>query len=81
MGTWKLKEREEFVKGPGYAEQTIFNSLKPGEEVLYGAASRNVCQAVCSRYMRPWSLRLGGPVFRGFDDKTAWRMFWRTWRY
>ncbi len=78
---WSLDEGEEFVQGAGHAEQTIFNSLKPGEEVLYGGASRNVCKNICSKFMRPWGLRLDGEVFRGMDDKTAYRTFWRTWRY
>jgi RHS repeat-associated protein len=77
---WNINPND-FVRGPGHAEETIFKGLKPGEEVLYGGTSRNVCQSICSRFMRPWSLKLDGQVFRGMDDKTAFRTFWRPWRY
>ncbi|MFC7266487.1 polymorphic toxin-type HINT domain-containing protein [Streptomyces lutosisoli] len=78
---WQLGSNEQFVRGSGHAEETIFNSLAHNEEVLYGGTSRNVCQAVCAPFMRPWSLRLDGQVFAGMGDKAAYRTFWRPWRY
>ncbi|BCJ37538.1 hypothetical protein Athai_50410 [Actinocatenispora thailandica] len=78
--SWELGAGEEFVRGAGHAEETIFNSLASNEEVVYGGTSRNVCQAICAKFMRPNSLTLGGRPFMGRADKTAFRTFWRPWR-
>lgn len=42
--------------------------------------SRNLCQEYCA-LMRPNGLTLDGPAFPGNDDTTAYRTFYRTWRY
>ncbi|MFC4047488.1 polymorphic toxin-type HINT domain-containing protein, partial [Dactylosporangium siamense] len=81
MPKWILGAGEQFVRGKGHAEETIFRGLASNEEILYGGTSRNVCKKRCAPFMRTWSMRLGGQVFNGRDDKTAYRIFWRTWRY
>ncbi|MEV1061744.1 ricin-type beta-trefoil lectin domain protein [Streptomyces sp. NPDC050263] len=81
MPKFILGAGEEWVRGKGHAESTIFRGLADNEEVIYGGTSRNVCFKECLPFVRNWGMRLGGPVFRGDDFKTAHRMFWRTWRY
>ena len=69
---------EEFVKGEGHAEDTIFKHLDEDKytwRVIAGGTSRNVCRKTCAPCVAEHKLELTGPEFRGRADKTPYRMF------
>jgi RHS repeat-associated protein len=81
---WKLGPGEEFLPGiEGYhAEENTFETLANYEEILYGGASTNICMEYCAPLMKPSGLILDGPIFRSPQESyTAYRTFYRGWRY
>jgi RHS repeat-associated protein len=58
-----LQPGEEYVRGIGHAEETIFGNL--GEEwiILEGGVSRNVCKTRCTPIIESNGLTLGGPIY------------------
>jgi hypothetical protein len=77
--TMLLRSGEKFVAGVGHAEETILQSLGKDWTVLAGGTSRNVClwSGGCAWQLGKAGLGLGGPVFRGNNLKTGYRLFWR----
>jgi RHS repeat-associated protein len=73
----KLGPDEEFLRGPGHAEQTFFNLKGPDWCVIEGGTSRNVCKEFCKPLLDFTRLRLGGKEFDGKPHNTKFRMFWR----
>jgi hypothetical protein len=72
----RLTPDESFVEGIGHAEQTILAELGPEWEILAGGTSRNICTDICWKELKSFGLKIGGPRFDGFADKTPYRMFW-----
>ena len=72
-----LNSNEEYVGGPGHAEQTII--LNKGDEytIIAGGTSRNICIEICEPLIKQDGMVIGGDVFPGRADKTRFRCFWR----
>ena len=72
-----LRDNEIYIGGKGHAEQTIMNNKGTKYTVVAGGTSRNICKGICKPLLEADGLILGGPTFRGRDDKTSYRQFWR----
>lgn len=75
--SWPQWAQNAFVQGEGHAETTILSSLADNEEVLFGAASRNVCWGCHGSLSSDPGIVIGGPRFRGGPLASPFRMFWR----
>ena len=73
----KLKENEIYVGGEGHAEQTIIENSGDRYTFIEGGSSRNVCKGICQPLIESKDMKLGGPEFKGRDDKTKYRQFWK----
>ncbi len=72
-----LADNEIYIGGEGHAEQTIMNNKGTRYSIVAGGTSRNVCRDICQPLLEADGLTLGGPTFRGRNDKTNYRQFWR----
>ena len=72
-----LADNEIYIGGKGHAEQTIMNNKGTRYSIVAGGTSRNVCKDICQPLLEADGLTLGGPTFRGRNDKTKYRQFWR----
>jgi len=74
---WSLRPGEEFVQGPGHAEETVVNNLGPNEVIGFGGTSRNICWDICHRALDSRGLQFGGAGYRGGNaDKSPYSLFW-----
>ncbi len=73
----KLKENEIYVGGEGHAEQTIIENSGDRYTFIEGGSSRNVCKGICQPLIEGKDMKLGGPEFKGRDDKSKYRQFWK----
>ncbi|HOV28243.1 MAG TPA: hypothetical protein PK566_18050 [Pseudobacteroides sp.] len=73
----KLKENEVYIGGEGHAEQTIIENIGDRYTLIEGGSSRNVCKPICKPLIESKGMELGGPEFRGKEDKTKYRLFWK----
>jgi len=73
----QLKENEVYIGGEGHAEQTIIENIGDRYTLIEGGSSRNVCKAICKPLIESKGMELGGPEFRGKEDKTKYRLFWK----
>lgn len=74
---WKLRPGEKFIRAKGDAEEGILNTIKDTHILIEGSASRNVRRARYAPLIESLGGKLGGPTFRGREDKTRFRMFFR----
>lgn len=75
--SWSLRPGEEFVQGPGHAEETVVNNLGPNEVIGFGGTSRNICWDICHRALDSRGLQFGGAGYRGGNaDKSPYSLFW-----
>ncbi len=72
-----LADNERYIGGEGHAEQTIMNNKGTRYSIVAGGTSRNVCKDICKPLLEADGLTLGEPTFRGKNDKTKYRQFWR----
>ena len=72
-----LADNEIYIGGKGHAEQTIMNNKGNKYTIVAGGTSRNVCKDICQPLLENDGLILGGPEFRGKNDKTRFRQFGR----
>ncbi|WP_247648747.1 LamG-like jellyroll fold domain-containing protein [Saccharomonospora xinjiangensis] len=76
---WKLRPGEEFVRGPGHAEEGVLNSLGPNEHAVFGAASRNFCIDTCLPMINVRGITVGGVGIRGHTARNSpYAIFWAT---
>ncbi|MFE0422254.1 polymorphic toxin-type HINT domain-containing protein [Streptomyces sp. NPDC058953] len=75
--SWPQWAKDAFVQGQGHAEATVVGSLGANEEIVFGAASRNVCNGCESALTKDPDIVLGGREFRGGPGTSPYRMFWR----
>ncbi|MFD8077149.1 polymorphic toxin-type HINT domain-containing protein [Streptomyces sp. NPDC059718] len=75
--SWPQWAKDAFVPGEGHAERTILNNLAEGEQIVFGAASRNVCWKCHSPLSGDSGIVFGGGNFPGGPKASPWRMFWR----
>jgi hypothetical protein len=73
----QLKKNEVYIGGEGHAEQTIIENIGDKYTLIEGGSSRNVCKAICKPLIESKGMKLGGPEFRGKEDKTKYRLFWK----
>ena len=72
-----LNENEVYIGGKGHAEETIMKHKGNNYTIIAGGTSRNVCIDICKSLLEKDGLALGGPRYRGRQDKTPYRQFWR----
>ena len=72
-----LNDNEVYIGGRGHAEQTMMNNKDDRYTVVAGGTSRNICKDICAPLLEADGLTLGGPTYRGRNDKTPYRQFWR----
>ena len=72
-----LKSDEIYIGGKGHAEETIMNNKGNRYTIIAGGTSRNICKGICQPLLEADGLTLGGPTYRGRNDKTPYRQFWR----
>ncbi|MER5474053.1 LamG-like jellyroll fold domain-containing protein [Streptomyces sp. NPDC002685] len=75
--SWPQWAKNAFVQGDGHAETTILDGLAHDEEVVFGAASRNICNKCNSALSKLKGIVIGGEQFAGGPKATPFRMFWR----
>ncbi|MFJ6408813.1 ricin-type beta-trefoil lectin domain protein [Streptomyces hydrogenans] len=74
--SWPKWARDAFVQGTGHAEMTILNSLAPHEQIAFGAASRNVCNACHGGLSAVPGIVFGGGQYPGGHKASPFRKFW-----
>lgn len=74
----KMPEAEAKKKAYEYMRKKMgLTADNPFTETSKGGTSRNICKGICEPLLEADGLILGGPTFRGRDDKTSYRQFWR----
>lgn len=74
----KMPEAEAKKKAYEYMRKKMgLTADNPFTETSKGGTSRNICKGICKPLLEADGLILGGPTFRGRDDKTSYRQFWR----
>ena len=71
-------DNEYFVGRVGHAEESLLTRASDSWQIVEGGTSRNICKVHCAWSLGEKGLGIGGPPFRGWSNKTRFRMFWRT---
>jgi hypothetical protein len=76
--SWEgLVSPDEFVQGPGHAEEAIVNSLAEDEVIGFGGTSRNICWDICHALLDQPGMKFGGAGYMGGNpDKSPFSTFW-----